>query len=61
MSKLNDQEMCKGFWDLECDVGHNFNSYFRTNNPDYLKDLHFKVNKNKILKYSSLHMHTMIS
>lgn len=61
VGKLNDQEMCKGYWELECDMGHNFSSYFRTSNPDNLKDFHLKVNKSKIYRYNSLHMNTMFS
>lgn len=34
VAKMNEKELCVGFWDVECDIAHNFISYFRANNAD---------------------------
>jgi hypothetical protein len=52
MAKINEQEQCTGFWDLECDIGYNFIRYFQRNNCNNLRD--YIGCKFRFLRYNSI-------
>ncbi len=45
VGKMNEQMLCSGFWNLECDIVFNFTSYFRQHNADNLKDRDIGANR----------------